>query len=161
VYAFKMHPCKIVMLAAAILFANVTAFLPPLLHSSCMYGKRFAMHGAFGHQRHQLIESRTLTWLKQWVIGLKLCPWAPSVTQHEGLKLVVVNGSSELMSDHVMKLLEEGNALASKWNQLNGSAFQTTLLVFPDDSYLGDDDSRPCGDFPASFRSHCATQWIS
>jgi hypothetical protein len=98
------------------------------------------------------IISTTEEWLKQWVIGLELCPWASSVWKNNGVRLIVVRGSSNSIDSHVAKVVDEANTLESVWNEKRGAWFPTTLMVFPDPSYLGEAGGEPstlsCGAFP-------------
>ncbi len=57
------------------------------------------------------------------------------------------------MESHVAEVINEANALESLWNKKRGSSFPTTLMVFPDPSYLGEpagEPSNPCGAFPVN-----------
>ena len=101
-----------------------------------------------------MVVSRTISWVKDWVIGLKLCPWASSVRHNEGLRVLVVTSSADDICSHVATVIEEAKSLESKWKSLRGSAFPTTLIVFPDPSYSGIDSVDPCGAFPASAITH-------
>ena len=94
------------------------------------------------------IISTTEEWLKQWVIGLELCPWASSVWKNNGVRLIVVRGSSDSIDSHVAKAIDEANKLESVWNEKRGAWFPTTLMVFPDPSYLGEASTLSCGAFP-------------
>ena len=101
---------------------------------------------------NEVVISRTRSWLREWVVGLKLCPWASASMQKEGFQLIVVEGAAEDMDHHVAKVKEEAFSLRAMWNRLNGSSFPTTLIVFPHSSYTGDNETGSCGAFPASQR---------
>ena len=143
------HLSKWLMLFAVFNCSNVATF-NVFVYPSKVLDSRFQVQCTLNVDRDEFIKSRTMSWLNQWVIGLKLCPWAPPVMHNGGLRLIVVNGSSELMATHVGMVIKEANKLSTKWDQRNKTIFRTTLMVFPEISYIGGDDSRPCGDFPAS-----------
>ncbi len=107
----------------------------------------------YDSQDDDKIIATTEEWLKQWVIGLQLCPWASSVGKNNGMRLIILRGSSESIESHVATVIDEAHALEKKWHELRGASFPTTLMVFPDPSYMGDADGLPCGAFPVKPRT--------
>lgn len=109
----------------------------------------------------------TERWIDEWVVGLKLCPWAGASSRAPQMRLLVVDrnfdgGAVETeaqMEAHVAFVEEEAQSLQALGGaheagspETTGEAgpagaSHTTVLVFPGEGYEGDGEGS-CGAFP-------------
>jgi hypothetical protein len=114
------------------------------------------------------VRQATEAWLNEWVINFKLCPWAKltkgtSSADVPLTRLLVLRGGQECLEDHAAEAMREAEALRQvvcrHANEEATNKFFTTLLVFPDEAYLGQGPAGAnCGAFPvvsSAITCHC------
>jgi len=113
------------------------------------------------------VRAATEAWLDEWVIGLKLCPWAqltrgaaPTGAPHT--RICVLRGGEGRLRAHAAEVQLAADELRQRAGDSSDlarraafapspSAFATTLLVFPDAAYRGHGPpDASCGAFPVS-----------
>ena len=103
------------------------------------------------------VRAATEAWLDEWVIGLKLCPWAqltrgaaPTGAPHT--RICVLRGGEGRLRAHAAEVQLAADELRQRAAFApSPSAFATTLLVFPDAAYRGHGPpDASCGAFPVS-----------
>lgn len=92
----------------------------------------------------------TERWLNDWVIGLRLCPWAAGSQHPPQMRLLEVEEGEAALERHVALVCEEAQLLNQRAEEEEG--FATTLLVFTDKDYQGlppsPSSQASCGAFP-------------
>ncbi|KAJ1471591.1 hypothetical protein T484DRAFT_1977315 [Baffinella frigidus] len=129
-------------------------------------GVRLRMRGE-DTQGKDAARAATERWIDEWVVGLKLCPWAGASSRAPQMRLLVVDrnfdgGAVETeaqMEAHVAFVEEEAQSLQALGGaheagspETTGEAgpagaSHTTVLVFPGEGYEGDGEGS-CGAFP-------------
>ena len=110
----------------------------------------------------------TQRWIDEWVVGLKLCPWAGASSRAPQMRLLVVDGGAgeteAQVAAHATFVEQEAQALQARGGEneagssstagptRGGEAGQlgaayTTVLVFPWEVYAGKGEGS-CGAFP-------------
>ena len=124
--------------------------------------------------RDDVVRAATEAWLKEWVIDLRLCPWARLTRGKTSAgapysKVLVLRGGEERVDELAAAVLAEAAALQNKERARIMSArdrhaaalnidtsssphFFTTLLIFPDSSFRGKGPAN-CGAFPKLVRT--------
>ena len=105
------------------------------------------------------VHAATEAWLKEWVIDLRLCPWArltrgktPAGAPYS--KVLVLRGGEERVDELAAAVRAEAAALQDRERariNIEASAsphdesrFFTTLLIFPDSAFRGQGPERHC-----------------
>eukprot|EP00277_Geminigera_cryophila_P025521 CAMPEP_0179473034 /NCGR_PEP_ID=MMETSP0799-20121207/52879_1 /TAXON_ID=46947 /ORGANISM="Geminigera cryophila, Strain CCMP2564" /LENGTH=244 /DNA_ID=CAMNT_0021281471 /DNA_START=180 /DNA_END=911 /DNA_ORIENTATION=+ len=109
------------------------------------------------------VRAVTEAWVQEWVVGLRLCPWATLTKGHSSkgmpyTRIVTLHGGEEQLDALAATVVREASVMrqvAQKSGDSN-SAFFTTLLVFPHASFAGHNGSETgnpkCGAFPTLVR---------
>lgn len=117
--------------------------------------------------RDDVVHAATEAWLKEWVIDLRLCPWArltrgktPAGAPYS--KVLVLRGGEERIDELAAAVWAEAAALQDRERariNIEASAsphdesrFFTTLLIFPDSAFGGQGPAN-CGAFPKLVRT--------
>ena len=122
---------------------------------------RGSLHALGGDDERVLAATRA--WIEEWVIGLKLCPWAAPAQRSGGVRVLIARGGLDSMADHVSLVIREAESLkaSNALSEPGKSTLLTTLIAFPDACYLGplsgcpplscsasESHQHPCGAFP-------------
>ena len=121
-----------------------------------------------GIARQDAARLATQRWIDEWVVGLKLCPWAGASSRAPQMRLLVVDGGAgeteAQLEAHAAFVAQEAQSLQDRGggNEAGPSssagptrggeagpvgAAYTTVLVFPGEVYQGK-GGKSCGAFP-------------
>ena len=164
VYAFAQGPAHTVWLSAGRGYHPLRrspkrgAQLQTGSHGTRFAAAQLQMNSVVSCDGDQDARIATERWLDEWVVGLRLCPWAMASSREPQMKLLVVEEGASEIEAHIALVEGEARALEERvrctanvnraeTEERTAEAPFTTLLVFPGDGYQ-EGGALECGAFP-------------